>query len=102
MSGKFSPMFASLLHIINCIIVSQLAVISAPLVGGSLTQYASWRWCTYCIPSVFLLPNFCLTPISCQQEISLISWFKRYRSTETLILTRPGNANNNTRAMTLT
>lgn len=29
--------------------VSQLGTISGPLIGGALTDYASWRWCEYYI-----------------------------------------------------
>ncbi len=28
--------------------ISQIGVLSGPLIGGALTEYASWRWCKFC------------------------------------------------------
>lgn len=38
--------------------VSQLGIVSGPLIGGALTQYASWRWCMFLLPSDSRLPTF--------------------------------------------
>lgn len=31
--------------------ISQLGLISGPLIGGALTEYATWRWCKSRIPA---------------------------------------------------
>jgi MFS family permease len=41
-------------------LVSQLGVVGGPLIGGALTEYATWRWCMF-LPPLSLIP---LTKIS--------------------------------------
>lgn len=59
-SGELAGCFAVLVHILPLdkrpvysglmASVEMIAIISAPVVGGALTQSLGWRWCFWCVP----------------------------------------------------
>lgn len=73
-AGELSGCFAVLVHsvplnrrpvyagLLAC--VESLAIISAPIVGGALTQSLGWRWCFWYVsrPSVYVIKAPTLTP----------------------------------------